>query len=151
MDISLEAASFDLPSGLLTAGSLVLDVGGEGRHPLAWNLNQRSERSGASRAFGPIPRLILARADAMPLPDDCVDLLIVERTPLREPTLRELLRVIKPAGVILLRHAVTPAGDPHRMALRLLPGDAQRRVFAHRVVQIQETIIRLGRCGGRRC
>lgn len=140
--MTLAELEFELPDGLFIAGAFVLDVGGEGRHPAAWNLNQRRERSGASRANGPIPRLILARADAIPLARGAVDLAIVERTPLLVRALRELERVVKSGGAILLRHAITPAGDPHRVALRLLSGTADRRQFAHRGYQIQETIVR---------
>lgn len=136
---------FELPAWIVPAAGLVLDVGGEGRHPAAWNLNQRRERSGESRAAGSIPRLILGRADAIPLADRSVELVIVERTPLRGDALRELLRVVKANGTILLRHAITPAGDPHRVALRHLGGAITRRVFAHRGYRIQETIIQRGR------
>ncbi len=144
MVMELVEAEFEVPGWLIAKGRFVLDVGGEGRHPVAWNLNQRRERSGAGRATGPIPRLILARADAIPLAADSVDLAIVERTPLCANALRELLRVTKPAGVILLRHAITPAGDPHRLALKRLGGTVGRRQFAHRGYQIQETIFQVG-------
>jgi len=143
--MALAMGEFELPSWLMPAAGLVLDVGGEGRHPAAWNLNQPRERSGDSRAGGSIPRLIMGRADAMPLADRSVALAIVERTPLRADALRELLRVVKGDGAILLRHAITPAGDPHRVALKHLCGAITRRVFAHRGYRIQETIIQRGR------
>jgi ubiquinone/menaquinone biosynthesis C-methylase UbiE len=143
-------AEFELPGWLLPPEAFIIDVGGEGRHPRAWNLNQRRERSGISRAVGPIPRLILARAEAMPLAAASVDLAIVERTPLQRATLRELDRVVKPAGLILLRHAITPGGDPHRVALAHFAGSIERRVFAHRDYRVQETIIRRGHLGERR-
>jgi hypothetical protein len=145
MRSELQPAEFALPKGLLLAGAIVIDVGGEGRHLMAWNVNRRREKSGVSRAHGPIPRLILARADAMPLADGSVDLAIVERTPLREAALKELRRVVKPGAAILLRHAITPAGDPHRLVLRHLFGATERRVFSYRGGLIQETIIRRGR------
>lgn|GEM_PF-1952454 len=150
MIMELVEAEFEVPGWLIARGQFVLDVGGEGRHPAAWNLNRRQERSGAGRSAGPIPRLILARTDAMPLADGTVDLAIVERTPLRAEALRELNRVVKPDGAILLRHAITPAGDPHRVARRYLGGTVARRVFVHRGHRIQETIIRLDRRAVRR-
>lgn len=142
--MTLAAAEFEVPNWLIPDGGLVLDVGGEGRHGFAWNLNLRQSQSGTAHTKGPIPRLIVARADAIPLADCSVDLAIVERTPLRAEALRELNRVVKSDGIILLRHAITPAGDPHRVALRLLRGPAERRQFAHRSYRIQETIIRRG-------
>jgi hypothetical protein len=119
----------------------VLDIGGEGRNAHAWNLNPRSLRT-----FGPdrgqvIPRLILARGEAIPLVDGCVDVLIVERTPLRLATLREMLRVARPSAQAILRHVVTPAGDPHRIALQALPGTNTRRFTTIGIHRVQETVI----------
>ena len=122
----------------------VLDIGGEGRNAHAWNLNPRRLRT-----FGPqrgqlIPRLILARGEAIPLVDHCVDVLIVERTPLRLATLREMLRVARPSAQVILRHVVTPAGDPHRIALQSLPGTNTRRFTTIGIHRVQETVITLG-------
>lgn len=119
----------------------VLDIGGEGRNAHAWNLNPRSLRT-----FGPqrgqlIPRLILARGEAIPLTDGCVDVLIVERTPLRLATLQEMIRVAKPSAQAILRHVVTPAGDPHRIALQALPGKVTRRFTTIGIHRVQETMI----------
>lgn len=145
MDRQLLIGEFALPARLLSENSFVLDIGGEGRHLAAWNLNRRRTQSGGSgRGQEPIPRLILARTDAIPLADESVDLIVVERTPLRIAALQEIARVVKADGAVLLRHAITPAGDPHRVALGWLAGAAERRVFAHRGYQIQETIIRRG-------
>ena len=122
--------------------SIVLDIGGEGRHPQAWNLNPRARRTLGGRGE-PIPRLIQARGEAIPLADDSVDVLIVERTPLVSATLREMVRVAKPTATAILRHAVTPAGDPHRFALRLLEGTTRRRMTMIGQQQVRETIVQL--------
>ena len=103
---------------LLATASFALDVGGEGRHARAWNLNpSRVKTIGADRG-DPIPRLILGRAESIPLPARSVDLIIVERTPLRTESLYELHRIISQGGKIVLRHAVPPTFDPHGFAYR---------------------------------
>jgi len=121
----------------------VLDVGGEGRNTAAWNLNPSRVR-----AFGPqrgelIPRLIQGRGESIPLADGTVDVLIVERTPLRPATLAEIARVARSTATIVLRHAVTPGGDPHRLALEFLQGEVTRGWFEVGSHRLRETKIRL--------
>ena len=128
---------------------LVLDIGGEGRHADAWNLNPRTRRS-----FGPqqgelIPQLICGRGDAIPLPDGSVDVLIVERTPLRLAMLREMLRVARPSAMVVLRHVVGPLGDPHRVAIRMLKGPRRHHTAQIGCHTLRETIITLAPAAGR--
>lgn len=124
-------------------GPIVLDIGGEGRHAGAWNLNPRALRTVGISRGQPIPRLIRGRGESIPLADASVDVLIVERTPLRQTTLREMLRVAKPSATTILRHAVGPLGDPHRVALQLLPGNHRRRIATIGRHYVLETIISL--------
>jgi hypothetical protein len=121
----------------------ILDIGGEGRNPGAWNLNPRTRRSVGRDSGRPIPRLIRGRGEAIPLADQSVDVLIVERTPLRPATLREVLRVAKPAATVILRHAVGPLGDPHRLALALLQSSGRRRMTTIGRQPVRETIVAL--------
>lgn len=126
-----------------TDSPLILDIGGEGRHPTAWNLNPRGLKS-----FGPeqgtrIPRWIAGRGEQIPLPDNCVDVLIVERTPLRPATLAEMARVVKPSGTAILRHAVGPLGNPHRLATRVLRGRTSARMTSIGKIVVQETVVTL--------
>jgi hypothetical protein len=121
----------------------VLDIGGEGRHAHAWNLNPSRVRTFGPQRGERIPRLIAARGDAIPLAAQSVDVIIVERTPLRLATLREMLRIARPGAEIILRHVVTPAGDPHRIALQLLPGKNIRQFATIGMHRVQETVIRL--------
>jgi ubiquinone/menaquinone biosynthesis C-methylase UbiE len=122
----------------------VLDIGGEGRHVDAWNLNPSKVRTFGPQRGERVPRLIVARGDAIPLADQSVDVIIVERTPLRLATLREMLRVARPSAQVILRHVVTPAGDPHRVALRSFSGRISRQFATIGIHRVQETVIQLG-------
>jgi hypothetical protein len=122
---------------------LILDIGGEGRHAGAWNLNPRTRRTIGNDSGQPIPRLIRGRGESIPLRDKSVDVLIVERTPLLMATLREMLRVAKPSATAILRHAVTPLGDPHRLALQILQGKHRRRITMIAGQPVWQTVVSL--------
>ena len=114
----------------------VLDVGGEGRHPDAWNLNPSAVRTIGKNRGEPIPQHICGRGDDIPLPTGSVDILICERTPLQVSTLREMARVIDADGVITLRHARFPFFDPHAIAKQFLTG-----LIKHRITRIDRQIV----------
>lgn len=120
--------------------AFTLDIGGEGRHQAAWNLNPSPVKTKGADRGRPIPRLILGRAELIPLPDKSVDRLIVERTPLRRRALEEIRRVITPTGLVILRHAVPPDIDPHRLAIQVLAGRAQQRMVQIDGQRVQETV-----------
>jgi ubiquinone/menaquinone biosynthesis C-methylase UbiE len=118
---------------------ITLDIGGEGRHPGALNLNRlRHKTLGADRG-GVIPNLIVARADRLPLPDRSVARVIVERTPLSREALAEIARVIAPQGTIELAHVPLPDADRHAQALAMLPGSVERRCRQIGGQWVQET------------
>jgi hypothetical protein len=127
-------------------GPLVLDIGGEGRHSEAWNLNPRSRKTLGQQCGQLIPRLIQGRGECIPLPDRIVDVLIVERTPLRSATLSEMLRVASPSARIILRHASAHRRDPHRLAVQVLRGAVEQRKVMIGRQTVQETVIRLSPC-----
>lgn len=119
----------------------LLDIGGEGRHLVAWNLNPRSVKTlGLSRGK-PIPRLILARAEAIPLPARSVNVVLVERSPLKAEALHEIKRIVVQGGTIILRHALPPRSDPHRTACELLKGRIRQRKILVATHALQETVI----------
>jgi hypothetical protein len=125
------------------ADRVVLDIGGEGRHPEAWNLNPRTAKSFGPDRGQPIPRLICGRGERLPLADQSVDVMIVERTPLRTATLGEILRVARPGAIVYLRHFRPHQLDPHRNAVRMLPGRTERRTQSSGGHTAQETVIYL--------
>ena len=98
---------------------IVLDIGGEGKHPEAWNLNPSRIKTFGPDAGEPIPRLICGRADAIPFPEASVARILVERTPLRDSAIFEMLRVIQPRGAIVLRHVPISGRNRHARAIRL--------------------------------
>ena len=108
--------------------AFVLDIGGEGRHHEAWNLNPSLVKTVGPRRGEAIPRLILGRADAVPFADRSIDRVISERTPLTGEALGEIGRIIRPGGTILLRHAFCPRCDRHALARRILPGEVLQRI-----------------------
>ena len=119
----------------------ILDIGGEGRHPEAWNLNPRRHKT-----FGPergelIPRWIEGRGERIPLPDGSVEVLIVERTPLVPATLAEIARVASPTARIILRHVPAHHLDPHRLAVKALQGTIERGTITIGSHALQETVI----------
>lgn len=125
------------------AGGLVLDIGGEGRYRRAWNLNPRTRRTIGPLRGQRIPRLIQGRGECVPLPADSVDLVIVERTPLRAATIDEIRRVTKPGGWVLLRHALAPTAHPHLPARRLLDGTAYTTAARIGRQSVTQTIFRI--------
>ncbi len=101
----------------------LLDIGGEGRHENAWNLNPRSLKTLGRNKGVAIPRHILGRAERIPLPDRSVQQIIMERTPLRRAAVLEMIRVVVPGGTIILRHYADSRRNPHVMAQQLIDAD----------------------------
>ena len=122
---------------------MILDIGGEGRHDMAWNLNPSRVKTVGRDKGQPIPRLIVARAQAIPLADRSVDRIIVEQSPLTRQALKEIARVIAVDGEIILRHVPPPNFDPHAVAKQTLPGKITMAYCRIRGRVIQETSFRL--------
>lgn len=121
----------------------LLDVGGEGRHQGAWNLNPRSRKTLGPEVGQLIPKRIAGRCEAIPLPDGSVGQVIVERTPLSDQSLKEIARVAVPAAHVILRHSRPPWSDPHQRAAREWgpPIRQEFRRLAGQIVQESEFIL----------
>jgi N-acyl-D-amino-acid deacylase len=119
---------------------LVVDIGGEGRHPEAWNVNPSPVKTLGPGRGEPIPRLLAGRAESLPLEDQGVDVVIVEKTPLRKAALLEIARVIAPGGKVILRHVPLPDMDCHALAKTMLPGMVTQRIeqIGSQTVQVTE-------------
>ena len=122
---------------------ILLDIGGEGRHPRAWNLNPSRVKTSGAMAGQPIPRLIVGRADAIPFGNGSIRKILSERTPLTSRALAEIARVIVPGGEVVLRHAAMPGRDPHRFAKVALRGVMRQRVRRIGDQRVHETWIRV--------
>jgi hypothetical protein len=121
--------------------SLCLDIGGEGRHAAAVNVNIRRYKTLGPGRGEPIPRLLVARADALPLARGSVGRIVVERTPLTAAALAEIARVIAPRGTIELRHVPLVESDRHARARECLGGHAVQRTLLLAGQWVQETRI----------
>jgi len=139
VDVGDAASSETFPS----KSPVVIDIGGEGRHREAWNINPRRFKTCGPERGQPIPRLIMARAQSIPLPDNCADEIIMERTPLSRCALDEIRRIAKPGAIVVLRHAQPFGIDPHRVAAEVLDGKSRRRMCKIGVRSYQETRIKL--------
>lgn len=105
----------------------IIDIGGEGRHPQAWNVNPSPVRTLGPRKGMPIERHIAGRAAELPFADNSIQTIIVERTPLPREALLEIARVVAQGGSIVLRLAPLPWFDPLALAKQILPGDWTER------------------------
>ena len=83
---------------------VVLDIGGEGRYQDAINLNPQNLTTTTGTSGRPIPLWLKGVGQSIPLPDNSVDTVYLENTPLFKDTLKEILRVIRPRGNIHLFH-----------------------------------------------
>jgi hypothetical protein len=142
-DTIINGAHVESEPAFTSKAPIILDIGGEGRHPEAWNLNPRTRKTVGPHRGEPIPRLIQGRGEFIPLSDRMVDVLIVERTPLRLATLSEVLRVASLSAQIILRHANAHLRDPHHLAVRILGGTVEQRMAMIGMQPVQETVVRL--------
>lgn len=102
------------------ASKLVIDIGGEGRHPAAINVNPGFTTTTTGRAGRPIPNLVQGVGEKLPFPARAADTIIVENAPLRPETIAELARVIKPGGAVRLVHPSEYAAKVHQAAVRAI-------------------------------
>jgi RHS repeat-associated protein len=105
------SASFGADRPGLPRGQVSVDIGGEGAHASAINLNpQRVTSTTPSR---PIPRLVPGVGERLPLSSSTADLITVEGAPLRAGAAQEIGRVLRPTGEIRLVHPADYAAAAH--------------------------------------
>ena len=106
---------------------LILDIGGEGRHANAWNVNPSPVKTLGRDRGNPIPNWLPGRASEIPFPDRVVDLVIVERAPLMRAAILEIVRVVVLDGTIILRHFHGSGSHPHEFARATIGGKCTTR------------------------
>lgn len=92
---------------------LHLDIGGEGRHAGAINVNPARVTSTTGGPGRPVPNLVLGRGEALPIASGVADVVTVEHAPLRPGAADEIARVLKPGGIVRLLHPADYAGVAH--------------------------------------
>ncbi|MGI9472915.1 MAG: hypothetical protein ACR2NZ_15350 [Rubripirellula sp.] len=123
---------------------ITLDIGGEGRHADAWNLNPSHVKTLGPSRGEPIPNHIPGRAEKIPFESNSIDRIIVERSPLLLATIHEIARVIHEQGTITLVHALSNDHDPHQLARAVLPGSVRQRQTRIGNQRCQETVFAVG-------
>ncbi len=124
--------------------TITLDIGGEGRHPRAVNLNRYRHKTLGPKRGEPIPNLIVGHAERIPMADRSISHVIVERTPLSQRALAEIARVIAPGATIELVHVPLPDEDRHARALKMLHGKVERSHLQIAGQWVQRTRIEFG-------
>jgi hypothetical protein len=126
----------------LPTRSIHIDVGGEGRYRGAINLNPRRETTTTGIPGRRIPRLVQGLGEQMPFRSQIADLLTVENTPLRPGAAAELGRIIRPGGIILLKHPADYAESAHQQVIEIVRGHHARRTV--RGTTITRIVVRRG-------
>lgn len=124
---------------------LFLDIGGEGRHASALNVNPSPVKTLGRDRGSPIPNWIPGRAAEIPFPNEVVDLLFVERTPLLCEAVLEIMRVIAPGGTVVLRHFHGSGSHPHAFAQSMIGGKCMTRSIKIGNQTLQESRFEMAR------
>ncbi|MGO8752247.1 MAG: RHS repeat-associated core domain-containing protein, partial [Thermoguttaceae bacterium] len=101
---------------------LAIDVGGEGLHSGAINVNIQPMTSTTGKAGRPIPLFFARVGTEAPLvfSNRTVKSIFIENTPISEATANEVARVIAAEGIILLDNPEPYATDAHARVLQAL-------------------------------
>ncbi len=110
-------------------GPVHLDIGGEGRYPVAINVNPGMPGRPAGQlpttmTGGPIPNLVVARGEQLPFANGAADLITIENTPITQRTASEVARVIRPGGEIRLVGPADVARTLHQRVINAVPQGA---------------------------
>jgi hypothetical protein len=80
----------------------VIDIGGEGRHAGALNVNPSKVTSTTGAAGRPIPNHVPFDGKRLPFADQSVDVIHLENAPIRPETIAEIKRVLRLGGDVRL-------------------------------------------------
>ncbi len=105
-----------------STGKVIIDIGGEGAHKGAINLNPNLWTTTTGTSGRPIPNLVMGVAEQLPFQSHSADTLIVESAPLRLGSATELARVIRPGGTIRLVHPSAYAASAHQGVIDAVGG-----------------------------
>ncbi len=100
----------------------LLDVGGEGRYATAMNLNPSPTKTLGPDKGEPIPNRIEGRAENIPLADNTVQTIVVERTPLRNEAIEEILRCASEDATLIFRFASDQHACPSQRIRQRIAG-----------------------------
>jgi len=81
---------------------IVIDIGGEGRHADALNVNPFRVTTTTGAPGRPIPNHVPFDGKRLPFGDRSVDIIHLENSPIRPDTIAEIKRVLRPGGEIRL-------------------------------------------------
>lgn len=120
----------------------LLDIGGEGRYVTALNLNPNAEKTLGPDKGQPIPNRLNGRTEDIPLPDNSVQTVIVERTPLKNEAIDEITRVVADGGTLVFRHVVADEANPHQRVRERIEGTVDTEDIVLDGQQVQQLVIR---------
>ena len=105
---------------------LHLDIGGEGRHFNAVNLNPSTHTTCLSGPQLPIPNHLQGRGESIPCSDCSVFLITIENTEITEDMTIEIKRVLDAHGIIRLIHPTGYAAEAHSYVATIVNGKVFR-------------------------
>lgn len=120
----------------------LLDIGGEGRYVTALNLNPNAVKTLGPEKGQPIPNRLNGCTEDIPLPDNSVHTVVVERTPLTNEAIDEIIRVVADGGTLVFRHVVADAANPHHRVRERIEGTVDTEAIELDGQQVQQLVIR---------
>ena len=117
-------------------GNVTVDIGGEGRHPSAINLNINVLQT--INEPTPTPNVILGSAFSLPFDDQSIDHLVVESAPFNP---EEIARVLRPAGTVRVFHPAEMEQRHARLAEAVGGQVSTRRTKFGDIDMLETTIV----------
>jgi RHS repeat-associated protein len=131
------SATFGADRPGLSRGRVHIDIGGEGAHPEAINLNPTNVTSTNEATL--IPRRVPGVGERLPFSSRTADVITLEGAPLRPGAAEEIGRVIRPGGEVTLVNPSDYATAAHQRVADVLRGNVTQTVTN----DITTTVIRV--------